>query len=219
MNPILRSGTDDADCWHAVFTNDEYRVPTFAPDDVVIDIGLKIGAFTAKAHERGSRRIYAFEACPENFAIARQNVGHLEGVSLYHIAVVGDRRPVTMSFPVGNDSFFIQEHQTIEVQTIQLVQIVHDIRAESVRYLKIDVEGSEWEILYSTPDDTYDRIREINGEYHQPSRTYWGLTQNPRYPPYGYQALQAHLQERGFFTQFAAPTPPPMAGAFHAVKR
>jgi len=211
----FREGTDDEAFWHAVYTHDEYHVPTFAATDVVLDLGASIGAFSHRAHDQGSRQIYAFEACPENFAVAQKNVGHLDGVHLYHQALVGDRQPATLPFPVGNNSFFIQEHATVEVPTITLEAIVRAVG--EVRYLKIDIEGSEWDVLYAMPDDIWSQIHEIVGEYHQPSQTYWGLVQNPRRPPFEYRALQQYLQDRGYFTRFSPPGPPNvMAGAFHA---
>jgi FkbM family methyltransferase len=214
--PYFRPNTDDEAVWHAVYASDEYRVPAFAPTDVVLDLGLATGAFTARAHDRGSRQIYAFEVCPENFAIAKRNVGSLVGVHLYHQAVVGDRQPSTLPFPVGNNSFFIADHATVEVPTITLHEIVSKLG--EVRYLKIDIEGSEWEVLYSLPREMFAQIHEIVGEYHQPSQTYWGLVQNRRHPDYDHLTLQRYLQEAGYCTSFRAPTPPPMSGAFRAVR-
>lgn len=216
MTYTFRLGTGDESCWKSVYTNDEYRVPKFTSNDTVLDIGLNIGAFTMKAWDQGSRSIYSFEACPQNIAIANMNVGALEGVHLYHKAVVGDHNPDFLPFPVGNNSFFIQEHETVDVETITLHELICSVG--NVRYLKIDVEGSEWEILYSLPDVMFRQIQEIIGEYHQPSRTYWGLRQNPRHPNYDYLTLQQYLQDVGFHTQFRPPTPPPMSGSFHAVR-
>jgi FkbM family methyltransferase len=215
--PTFRPGTDDEAFWNAVYEHDEYRVPAFSPSDIVVDLGASIGAFTAKAHAQGARRIFAFEACPDNIQIAHANVQGLEGVELYHRAVVGDRRPPTLPFPVGNNSLFIQEHDTVEVPTITLMDILKQVG--KIRYLKIDIEGSEWEVLYAMPDDAWVNIQEIIGEYHQPSQTYWGLEQNRRRPNYDYLTLQQYLQDRGYFTKFSPPGPPNvMAGAFHAVR-
>jgi len=216
--PTFRPGTDDEGMWDAVYTHDEYECPTFAADDAVVDLGAHIGAFALKAYDNGSRRVYAFEACPENVEVAFQNLAGRAGIELYHKAVVGDRRPETIPFPVGNNSIFIPEHKQVDVETITL----HDIQKNlgEIRYLKIDVEGAEWESMYSLPRGAWGNIREIRGEYHQPSQTYWALEPNRRYPGYDWLSLQQYLQDVGYFTRFSVPGPPNvMAGAFHAVRR
>lgn len=215
--PTFRSGTDDEGMWDAVYTHDEYECPVFTAEDKVVDLGAHIGAFSAKAHERGAGQVFAFEACPENIEVARKNLEGLEGVELYHKAVVGDRRPDTIPFPVGNNSIFIPEHKQVDVPTITLYDIM--VQLQRLRYLKIDIEGAEWEVLYSMPKEAWGNILEIRGEYHQPSQTYWALEPNRRYPGYDWLSLQQMLQDAGYFTRFSPPGPPNvMAGAFHAVR-
>ncbi len=208
MSPIFRPG-DDAAFWDAAQI--EYNLPTFAPDDVFLDIGANIGAVSHCAYEHGCRNIWAYEACPENIELARKNVP--EGTRLHHLAVVAPFRPKSMPFPVGNNSFFIPDHGPQDVNTTTLDAIVQE--TGPVRYLKIDVEGSEWEILYTF--DRYDLIQEISGEYHEPCKTWYALTQNPDLPPYKWETLAGFLGSHGYQTHFEKPEKDHVrAGAFRA---
>ena len=152
-----------------------YDLEISPPPRSILDIGANIGAFTAKAWMQGSRNIYAYEACPDNYAALVRNVGHLPGVHLFHSAVVMPGSPATLPFPAGCNSFYIPLHPLVDVPTTTLRTIitVADTLARNVRYLKIDIEGSEWEALYTFQHRCFDAIEEIRGEYHQPSSTWF----------------------------------------------
>lgn len=212
MNQVFRPGTDDEAFWASAQT--EYDLPAFDADDVFLDIGCNIGAVTYRAHELGSRNIWSYEACPENFKLAEQNA-LLSGVRLFNRAVVGVGRPKQMDFPVGNNSFFIPESPTQVVETTTLDEIVAEI-GRPIRYMKMDVEGSEWEILYTF--EGFDQIEEIRGEYHEPCIVWWKLAQLPGLPPYSWPALSQFLNGKGFTTFFQPPAAGShiLGGEFHA---
>jgi FkbM family methyltransferase len=217
MIPVFRttngdgSKHDDEAFWASAHT--EYDLPQFSPTDVFLDIGCNIGGVSHHAHELGCRNLWAYEACPDNYALAKQNLV-LPGVRLFHRAVVKPGSPEALPFPVGNNSFFIPEHDKVLVPTITLDAIVAEIGGV-VRMLKIDVEGSEWEILYTF--ERYDLIDEIRGEYHEPCRVWWALQQEAGLPPYRWQSLEAHLQSKGFQTHFSPGTEDGiLAGGFEA---
>jgi FkbM family methyltransferase len=184
----------------------------------VIDLGASIGAFVNKAYDQGSRNIWAYEACPDNYEIAMKNTNHLvDGLFLVNQAVMGSFRPESMEFPVGNNSFFIPEHEKKPITTRTLDDIIGN---KHIRYLKIDIEGAEWEVLYTCTK--LDQIQEIKGEYHEPGSSWWDLKQMSDLPDYTWQTLERFLQEKGFQTAFIPPSeaasPPIRSGGFHAWK-
>lgn len=213
--PTFRSGTDDEAFWASAQV--EYNLPEFDPEDRVIDLGCSIGGVTNAFYDHGCRYIYAYEACPDNYELAMKNVGHLKGVHLHHLAVMAPSRPKSMDFPRGNNSFFIPEHEKVPVPTTTLDRIIETI-GYPIRFLKIDIEGAEWEVLYTSSN--LDEIDEISGEYHEPGSSWWDLKQNPNLPDYNWQTLQTYLKEFGFKTEFTPPgegcAPPILSGAFHA---
>lgn len=214
---LYRPGTDDEHIWHSVLFKDEYRVPRFEADDVVIDLGAHVGAFSQRAHDQGSRRIYAFEACPLNYDYALANVAVLPGVVVKNRAVVARDAGFSVPFSLGLNSRFIPPHDgEVHVPTTTLDAIVAEIPGD-VRLLKIDVEGSEWEILYTFGG--FDRVREIVGEYHQPCETWPLLERRPGLPQYEHGALQKFLEAHGYRTEFwGYESERVQAGLFRAVR-
>jgi FkbM family methyltransferase len=171
-------------------------VPALTAHEVVIDLGMWLGPFTAKAHDSGSRRIFAYEADLECYELGRENVGWYEGVKTFHKAVLAPGRPEVMPFPVGLSGFF---HRTqggyfASVETITLDAIVE--MTGPVRLLKVDLEGSEWEVLYTF--EGWDKVQEIVGEYHEPCAEWGKLEQRPDLPLYHHHRLKRVLQDHGY---------------------
>src|SRR5258708_29531738 len=70
----FRNGTLDKAIFNGVVVFNEYRLPdSFAPGDIVIDVGANIGAFAQAVLSRGYEKAYclepdrvSFDAAPEN---------------------------------------------------------------------------------------------------------------------------------------------------------
>lgn len=171
----FREGTTDLDCWRGIVEQNEYNLPEDMRGWRVIDIGTHIGSFTKAAHDRGCRDILAFEASPDNYEVAFENVGKLPGVILVNRAVGRSdaRRTDTVRFggfvpffdgrtnTGGGDVFAAEGEEGIEVPCTALDDI---LSVGQVDLMKIDCEGSEWPILYTSA--LLDRVQRICGEYH-----------------------------------------------------
>ncbi len=166
---------------------DEYHLSErqFRPDDVVVDVGAHLGAFSRLCYEQGCRSVYAYEADPKNFQRLQLHLDQFDGVYLAESAVFrsdvdGDYH-LTHSGPTGVNSgggnvifsgqqfsalgqeAWLLPDQSISVDTIALDNILR--RFERVKILKLDCEGSEFPILLTSQE--LHRVDEIVGEYHE----------------------------------------------------
>ena len=166
MNLIyVREGSDDASIWTSVINDDEYRLEPLMADDVVLDIGMHTGSFCARAYMAGSRRIYGFEVNADNFRLAQANVGSI--AQTFNVAVV--RSDERKSDPVyyagygvdntGAGTVFGREGSAVQTASFD------DILGETkVRLVKLDCEGSEFPILYTSK--RLAQVQEFIGEWH-----------------------------------------------------
>lgn len=172
-----RAGTTDSEIFKFVVDDNEYDLPErFQPDDIVIDIGAHIGGFSYASLLRGAGKVYAFEAHPENHAIATKNVERFgarascrqqavwrsdqPSQTLYNESLTGNCNTGGISL-LWND-----EGQAVE--TISLDQILSEASEgfrKPIRLLKIDCEGSEYPILFTSSQ--LQIVEEICGEYHE----------------------------------------------------
>ncbi len=156
---------------------DDYGLdrPPFTSGDVVIDIGGHIGVvalYLAKKYP--FIKVHAFEPAPVNYESFKQNIAlnGVENVTVDNCAVTKDRRSLDMIMNVENTGGATGQLQDMRlpgreyfaVPSITLDDIFERYGFEHCRLLKIDCEGSEYEILMTT--GRLDRIDWLSGEFH-----------------------------------------------------
>jgi FkbM family methyltransferase len=151
--------SDVSELWvlRELFVAGEYRLPEFSPD-VIVDLGSNVGLSVLYFREMyPAARIVAVEANPRVFARLHANVGNLPGVTLVH-AAVGDREG-TVTFHSGPESWGGSVHahdaggRPVTQQLVPALTLEHIMERAGepqVDLLKMDVEGSEVEILKSS---------------------------------------------------------------------
>ena len=159
------------------YVEDEYDVLSAGlhPGDVAIDIGAHIGTVTVLMAQQGVQ-VYAYEAIAENCRMLVDNVdanGLTARVSMYRRAVCGSNGWQTIHLSAIEDvshryigSLYSNTPDTERVQGITLDRIFEQNGIEQCALLKLDAEGSEWDILAVASDDTLKRIKRMTGEYH-----------------------------------------------------
>jgi FkbM family methyltransferase len=176
---VMRDGTKiltgeavDAVTLMVVFIRQEYgKVPE---DSVVIDIGANIGVFTVyAASTTRNTTVYAFEPMEHNYKILRDNIRinslekRIHSFELGVAAHAGERK-----LYLGGGSPYhslYSENDTensVTIDCISLPEIFDQQGLQRCDLLKLDCEGAEFEILYSTPEEYMQRINRIRLEYH-----------------------------------------------------
>ncbi len=160
----------------------------------IIDIGGHIGLFSMLASSlRHNLPIYSFEPHDGNFELLKRNLkdNGVQNVTAIREAVsdrVGEA-DLILSQQDLNHSLALAIEPTGKTQTVPtttLERIFEQYKIDHCGLLKIDCEGSEYEILYSTPKSVFDKIKAIFLEYHEWSEK--GLA----------DALKIHLEKMGF---------------------
>ncbi len=158
---------------------DLYRVSeiNFEPGDIVLDIGAYVGLFSmALAKKYPGILIYAFEPISINFQNLVRGIeaNGLRNIRPFRLALTADGRDLDMlyshGFMGGSTSLDIQKENISSAHLIERVpsktldQIFEEFGIERCKLLKIDCEGSEYEIFYSAK--CLDRVNYIRGEFH-----------------------------------------------------
>ena len=145
----------------------------FKPGDVVIDIGAHIGMFAIYTALRFPQVvIHAFEPFPENFERLKQNLDRngITTVRIHHQAVTGDGRLLEMVTNPRNSggstchSRTLQDGRSTGIPSTTLDHIFDSLGVDKCKLLKIDCEGSEYEILFST--HSLSKVEYLSGEFH-----------------------------------------------------
>lgn len=201
---ILRNGMrfeSHSLCWpdiYAIFFQGIYT-PQYLPiekNDVVVDIGANIGAFSVYAASKTQNTVYAIEPSLDNFQALNWNISSNRYKNI-----------VPLNFAVSDQSgeeLFLNsvasQHRRVKkfaqdttegytaVPSITLQDLMDSYQIEQIDFLKLDCEGAEEAILTSTSSRYLSRVRKIAMEFHD------HLTQ------LNHNELQKLLKNAGFST-------------------
>ncbi|MBI2587382.1 FkbM family methyltransferase, partial [Candidatus Amesbacteria bacterium] len=172
----IRANTSDrliiSEVWELREYNDSPEL-TIGPRDRVVVIGAQIGVYSVLAAKKAYRgKIFSYEPYQENFALLKENVAlnHLKNVRMFKMAVSGTAGKkmlyVSRSNTGAHTLFPDSRKKGVEIITTTLEKLISDNKLAVIDLLKIDVEGSEYEIILSASDRTLKKIRRIIMEYH-----------------------------------------------------
>src|SRR5215217_4067112 len=155
---------------------DDFQIMTFHEDDIiehnftpkngdiVIDVGAHIGPYTLKASKLVglNGKVVAIEAAPENFDILNRNIqlNKLTNVIALNYAAYSKEDKIRLYLLKGKESSYTKyntvmtdragnEKRFVEVQanTLDYLLQSNGIKHEQVNWIKIDVEGAEFDVL------------------------------------------------------------------------
>ena len=162
----------DASSIYVVYFKKDYG--TVYDKDIIIDIGANIGVFSLyAAGQSPGAIIYAYEPNLSNYRILKKNISKnaLQSRILAHNIGVAAEKGIKKLF-IADSSPYHSIYQTseqqhfIEMSCCSLKDIFDENTLERCNLLKIDCEGAEFEILYNTPKEYFEKIDCIRMEYH-----------------------------------------------------
>jgi FkbM family methyltransferase len=165
-------------CVESELKADAYRFEgvTVEPRDVILDIGAHVGVFSIYAAKKWPQaRILAFEPSTTNYQRLIRNLELAEvNVETFNLGVTSDGRDIKLTTDRGNTGGTsalrkANGHQVEAAQSTTLDAIVSGLGKfigdyPRVRFLKIDAEGMEHEIL--TTATCLDMVDHLSGEFH-----------------------------------------------------
>lgn len=125
-------------------------------DLTIFDLGLNIGLFSMYAAEY-AKTVYAFEPSKESFDIAQKNISEngINNVKLFRKAIAKDDGKTTLYHSTNTTANSTMAELNMipelaeEVETIRLDTFVNQEKIEHIHFMKMDIEGTEDEVLGS----------------------------------------------------------------------
>lgn len=172
----MESGRHDVRVLNEIWLDRIYeRIGDFRVCDgwTVVDLGAHKGAFTVRAALAGPRTIvHAVEPAPANLSCLRTNLqlNRIANVHVHDVAVGRARGRAVLAFETadsGRGSLVAARghSQHMVVDTVTLEELLVDVDGP-VDLLKIDVEGAEYDVLRSMPEQALSSVRRVVLEYH-----------------------------------------------------
>jgi FkbM family methyltransferase len=179
-----------------VFIDREYSTYfPFLEEATILDVGSHYGYFSifASKNTDPASKIYAFEPSRRNFEILIQNLQDNGIRNVFAInRGISDKNEILKLFLKENFSNTICRANDISLpyenaEFINIDKVIGDYNINNIDFLKMDIEGAEFEALYNISSDTLAKITTISLEFHDmEKKKYTGLR------------LKRHLENCGF---------------------
>lgn len=136
------------------------------PGDIVLDIGANLGRYTVIAAKkvRNEGKVISIEANPAIFELLTKNIqlNELSNVIPLNCAVFSEKTKI--KFFVNNDlrnnqfgtintdiddfaNKGLEQHVYVDANTVDSILSENDIEIQEVKWMKIDVEGAEFDVI------------------------------------------------------------------------
>lgn len=162
-HPIfLRVPSSDADAFVQIFSDEEYGFSILKAPRTIIDAGANIGlASIYFANVFPEAMIVAIEPDPGNYEVLKRNTDPYPNIHAMQAALWDSNKKINLYDPgVGNWGFIVSEGGEADALSSQKSLVVDGVTVDAVmaKYgvahvdiLKLDIEGSEREVLHGQP--------------------------------------------------------------------
>lgn len=153
----------------------EYSLPEGGAPSTILDIGGNIGiASIYFADLFPAAKIYTFEPIPENFSILLKNTGGYSNIKAFCVALGKEDCKLQINasddnMNFGGFSFFglgVNEGRKTAVEVKEASSFLAGLGITKVDLIKIDTEGSEFDIITALNQSMLSNVRWIIGELH-----------------------------------------------------
>jgi FkbM family methyltransferase len=175
---------------HGTYIQEVYKsLPV--KDRVVVDIGANIGDSAIYFSKRGARSVIAIEPSEVNYQLAKQNIvlNAINNIQLVHAACTSSGGYINIDSNIGGVFTSVDRTGNIKVKSVTLQDIVNEFNLSDQGILKMDCEGSEYDIIGTSSDATLRMFSHVQIEYH-----------------YGCRHLKAKFERLGFKVTADHPT-------------
>lgn len=179
---LVRPGTTDVAVFNGIFHGKEHEWEFAVPPEVILDAGAYTGLSVAYfAMRYPQARVIAVEPSAENFALLTRNVSSFKNVEAVNGALWSHSGTLVLTDPgYGPWGFTVREVEEsdvsgpsmagepsgrLSVPAYTVSDIMREFRIDKVDLLKLDIEGSEKEVL-SHCDSWIKHVSAMSVELH-----------------------------------------------------
>ncbi|MCU0642143.1 MAG: FkbM family methyltransferase [archaeon] len=172
----FRRDTMDFQVVNEIYMNKIYHryLNRLKHNSIVIDIGANIGVFSVLAAKQNSRvKVYSYEPFEENFLMLKENIAlnHLENqIKPFKLGIGGKKGARTLHLDeanTGGHSMYSGGSREVKINLVTLTDVFRQNKIKECDFLKVDCEGAEYEIFYSTSPSVLKKIKTISLEFHE----------------------------------------------------
>jgi FkbM family methyltransferase len=147
----------------------------------VFDVGANIGCFSLSiAKKNPEARVYAFEPEAANYEMLSKSItaNRFTNIQSFHVGLASADKKFKLRLALNNtgghsivdEAGFLSRNKISEnfeeVDVISFENFIRTHNISKIDFLKMDIEGGEYDIFFHLSDETFNMISIISMEYH-----------------------------------------------------
>lgn len=150
---------------------DQYQFVDYTKVDSVLDIGAHIGFYTNMVYSKNPQlKITSIEMADDNFTLLQKNTPHIPNITLLHgAAYYGKAQAIRWTDGNTGSGRLVNEIPNAPVAPLSIstkFYTLEQLLKTPVDVIKLDCEGSEFNLLENVKPATMKKVKYIVGEYH-----------------------------------------------------
>lgn len=134
---------------------------------VVFDIGGYKGEFAAQMICKYDCTVYIFEPIPEFYKIIKNKFFRNKNVIPFCYGLSDKTASQKISLTDNSSSFFIEDSNSLTIQTKNIVEFIQENNIEKIDLAKINIEGAEYALLESIiHNNLIHKFKNIQVQFH-----------------------------------------------------
>lgn len=147
----------------------------FYQKNIIVDAGAHYGYFSlfAACNSDPESQVFSVEASEENFTAMKRNFNQNPSLKTSPIlAALSDRNnavDLLKGKSINNTLVknpLLTGARTTQVNGLTLDQLFIQLNIQRIDFLKMDIEGAEYQVLRATSEETFKKIKVISMEFH-----------------------------------------------------
>ena len=136
-------------------------------DSIFFDVGGHLGGFTDKILAIYNCKSYIFEPHPEQYIQLAKKYSNNDRVQVFDYGLGGVNKEVYLTDEEGS-SEVTQNETNIRIKIKDIVSVMNQLNIEYIDLLKLNIEGSEYELLESLiSSNNLDKIKYLQIQFHE----------------------------------------------------
>jgi FkbM family methyltransferase len=146
-------------------------------NSICLDLGAFHCEWSLKISEMyNNPKIYAFEATPSIFEIGSESIKNNSNIKLFNYGVGGKNEICKINIGPAqgvSTSLFVVTDNQVDVNIRSISEVFNEIDIEFVDLMKINIEGSEYDVLESLIEhNLHTKIKNLQIQFHRIGENY-----------------------------------------------
>lgn len=160
--------------WFADKGDDTHRLNySLNNESVVFDIGGYEGDWADKIYKKYQSKVYIFEPVSKYYNSILKKFEGIDDIKAYNFGISNKSEYITMTDNGASSSSLILKGGKIETIYVKNINdVIKELNINKIDLMKINIEGSEYDLLESISDDNINLIGNFQIQFHKIGENY-----------------------------------------------